>query len=245
MTENTGKDNLYARPYTEISNFEFNKKVVDVFPDMLQRSVPGYNTIIPLIGIMAGRYAQAESNCYDLGCSIGTVTLSMRRMIQKKNCRIIAVDNSYAMVDRCLENIKETSEQIPVDVICDDILNINVTSASVVILNFTLQFIETEKRLGLLSRIYEGLLPGGILILSEKINFSELPKLHFHEKMHRLFKKANGYSDLEISQKRTALEKVLQPESLEKHHNRLYKVGFTFTDVWFQCFNFASILAQK
>jgi len=54
-----------------------------------------------------------------------------------------------------------------------------------------------------------------------------------------------GYSKLEISQKRAALENVLLPETLEAHRSRLDTIGFDAVDVWFQCFNFASMVAFK
>ena len=120
-----------------------------------------------------------------------------------------------------------------------------MANASVVVLNFTLQFIPVGERLALIERIYAGLKPGGILILSEKIAFAEPERQHFHVELHHDFKRANGYSDLEISQKRTALEKVLIPETLACHQQRLRAAGFHFVDLWFQCLNFVSMVAIK
>jgi cbb3-type cytochrome oxidase maturation protein len=113
------------------------------------------------------------------------------------------------------------------------------------LLDFTLQFIPPEQRLELIQRIHAGLRPDGILILSEKIAFSEPWRQHFHEELHHDFKRANGYSDLEISQKRSALEKVLIPETLACHQERLRAAGFSSSELWFQCFNFVSLVAIK
>jgi tRNA (cmo5U34)-methyltransferase len=240
------QDEIYASPLNEIIDFDFDEKVAEVFPDMIQRSVPGYSTMISTIGILAAKYAQPNSRCYDLGCSLGAVSLSMRQRINQPDCTIIAVDNSEAMVERGLELLtSDSSSRVPVEMVCADIQDIVIEDASVVVLNFTLQFIPLDDRLALITRIYQGLKPGGVLILSEKMAFNDQVKQDFHTEAHHDFKRANGYSDLEISQKRTALERVMIPESLTCHKQRLQEAGFPMSEVWFQCFNFASMAAIK
>jgi len=242
---NFPKDSIYASPIGEVGAFKFDETVASVFPDMIQRSVPGYNAIISAIGLLAGRFAREHSVCYDLGCSLGAATLSMRHQIEAENCRIIAVDNSPAMVTRFQDILLKDQAKVAVDVQCKDIREIAIENASVVVLNFTLQFIPLEDRFGFLQKIYQGLLPGGILILSEKLKFDDDRQQELQTQMHHAFKKAQGYSDLEISQKRTALENVLIPETFAQHQNRLRQVGFSSAEVWFQYFNFASIIALK
>jgi len=239
------KDSIYASPIGEVGAFKFDETVTGVFPDMIQRSVPGYSAIISAIGLLAGRFAREHSVCYDLGCSLGAATLSMRHQIETENCRIVAVDNSEAMVTRFQEILQKDQAPVAVEVLCADIREVAIENASVVVLNFTLQFIPLEDRIGLLQKIYQGLLPGGILILSEKLKFDDDRQQELQTEMHHAFKKAQGYSDLEISQKRTALENVLIPETFARHQNRLRQVGFSSAEVWFQYFNFASIIALK
>jgi len=113
------------------------------------------------------------------------------------------------------------------------------------VLNFTLQFIPLAERQALIDSIYQGLVPGGVLIVSEKICFDDPHHQQLMTELHHNFKKANGYSELEIAQKRTALENVLIPETLQKHKQRFLNAGFNHVDLWFQCFNFASMLALK
>ena len=239
-------DAIYAAPLQEMIDFRFDERVVAVFPDMIQRSVPGYGLIISNIGILAAKYAQASSHCYDLGCSLGAVTLAMRQRINQPGCDIIAVDNSQAMIERGRELLaRDVASTVPVTMVCGDLQEVTIENASVVVLNFTLQFIPPAQRLALIRRIHAGLRPGGILILSEKIAFSAPERQRFHEELHHDFKRANGYSDLEISQKRSALEKVMIPETLACHHRRLRTAGFSTSDLWFQCFNFASLVAIK
>lgn len=239
------KDSIYASPVGDISPFNFDETVASVFPDMIQRSVPGYNAIISAIGLLARRYAKPHSNCYDLGCSLGAATLSMRQQIPYQSCQLIGIDNSQAMLDRCRQIIAADQHPIPVELQCMDIREVNFVNASVIVLNFTLQFIPLQDRLNFLHNIYQGLLPGGILILSEKLQFADPRQQQLQTDMHHEFKKARGYSDMEISHKRTALENVLLPETLEIHQLRLKTAGFSSTEVWFQYFNFASLIALK
>jgi len=197
------KDTIYTNPVTNISRFQFDQTVVDVFPDMIQRSVPGYQVIISAIGLLTARFAQDNSRCYDLGCSLGAASLVMDEQIMAKNCTIIAVDKSPAMIKQCQQNLTTKTN---IEIICADIREIEIKNASVVVLNFTLQFIPLEDRLTFLQRIYQGLLPNGILILSEKLKFDNQEQQQLQTDMHHEFKKAQGYSDLEISQKRSALD---------------------------------------
>lgn len=239
------KDTIYANPQEYIADFAFDERVAAVFPDMIRRSVPGYGDIIALLGLFAANYAQENSILYDLGCSLGAATISLRRNITVPNCRIISVDNAEAMVERCREHIAMDISPTPVEVYRQDIREVAINNASVVVLNFTLQFLPLAERLALLQKIYDGLLTGGVLVLSEKLRFSPEERQRFMETMHLSFKRANGYSDMEISQKRQALDNVLVPETLEQHRERLSQAGFQQIEQWFQAFNFVSIAAFK
>ncbi|PCS22367.1 carboxy-S-adenosyl-L-methionine synthase CmoA [Candidatus Enterovibrio escicola] len=239
------RDNIYAAPIEDLDNFTFDENVAEVFPDMIQRSVPNYRYIISAIGMLAERYASEGSNIYDLGCSLGAITLSIRQQLKVSNCRIIAVDNSPAMVERCRLLISAYHDDIKVYVIENDIRNIDIKNASVVVLNFTLQFLNPDDRQSLLEGIYSGLKMGAILILSEKYNFSDKITHQLLNDLHFDFKRANGYSDLEIRQKHSALENVMKLDTIDYHIQRLNRIGFSSVSVWFQCFNFGSIFAIK
>jgi len=242
---NQQKDTLFAQPYESLGAFQFDESVVAVFPDMIQRSVPGYQTILAGIGELTSQFAQPNSRLYDLGCSLGAVTLTMRRKLENIPCEIIAVDNSAAMIERAQSYLASFHSDIQVKFVLDDMANIDIQNASIVVLNFTLQFIAPDKRQALLQKIYDGLIPGGILILSEKIHFADTPLQQAIEHLHLQFKRANGYSELEISQKRASLENVLISETAEQNLNRLEKVGFNHAAIWLQAYNFASFLAIK
>lgn len=238
-------DLIFSNKQRQVKDFAFDAHVVEVFPDMISRSVPGYNTIIDTIGQLSQQYVSENTNIYDLGCSLGAATLAMRQRIKSKQCRIIGVDNSAAMVDRCRRHVLAFKGDTPVDIIEDDILAVNIENASMVVLNFTLQFIDPSQRSKLINTIYKGLNPGGVLVISDKFIHPDLKCNQTLIDLHHDFKRANGYSDLEIAQKRTALENVMKPDSLEGHHERLANAGFLHSSTWFQCYNFFSLFAIK
>ncbi|KAB7691613.1 carboxy-S-adenosyl-L-methionine synthase CmoA [Plesiomonas shigelloides] len=241
----SNRDTIFSTPIAQLGDFSFDERVAEVFPDMIQRSVPGYSNIIATIGMLAKRFIQPNTQAFDLGCSLGAATLSMRRNIDVEGVRLIAVDNSAAMIERCRRHIDAFRSDTPVDIIEGDIRQVKIENASMVVLNFTLQFLPPDDRQALLNRIYDGLRPGGALVLSEKFSFADQTIGDLLFDMHLDFKRANGYSELEISQKRSALENVMLTDSVETHKARLQQAGFEHAEVWFQCFNFGSMLAIK
>ena len=241
----SGKDRLFAKNRALTSGFQFDEQVVRVFPDMISRSVPGYELIVPMIGMLARRYAQSDSSIYDLGCSLGAASMAMSQAVRVNGAKIIAVDNSEAMVAKCRQTLVESAGRIPVEVCLQDIVDTPIINASVVVLNFTLQFLSREQRQALVNRISAGLKKGGVLIISEKICFADPKEQLDQTNWHHDFKRSQGYSELEIAQKRDALEDVLRPETEETHLQRFKKAGLINSRRWFQCFSFASYIAFK
>lgn len=242
----TDKDKLFNTPLTRPRDFAFDENVVRVFPDMINRSVPGYHLVVPMLGLLARRYAQANTTLYDLGCSLGAVSLAMQSAVHVPGARIVAVDNSEQMIAGLNQRIgsdEQANANIPIEPRLQDIAECTIENASVVVLNFTLQFFGPPRRLQLLQNIRNGLQPGGVLLLSEKVCFDDPEEQDLQEQWHHEFKRAQGYSDLEISQKRDALEHVMIPDSLSVHRQRLQHAGFDRVYRWYQGFNFISMVA--
>lgn len=243
--DKTKTDNIYANQLDKVESFSFNQRVVDVFPDMITRSVPGYNEIINGIAELSSMFAKSDTNVYDLGCSLGAVTLAIAKGASETPINIIGVDNSNAMVKRCRDKVSAYSYARNVEIVEGDINHFECKNASLIVLNFTLQFIEPEKRQSLINRLYQELVPGGVLIVSEKLKHEDDRVNDAIIKMHHNFKRKNGYSDLEIAQKRTSLEKVMLLDTQQMHHQRFHRAGFTSSSLWFQQLNFASFMAIK
>ena len=238
----TEPDRIFLGVEPGAGEFRFDERVAKVFPDMLRRSIPGYPTLLQMIGVMAAQYAQSGTRLYDLGCSLGAATLALRHAVASRDVEIIGVDNSEAMVAQCQELMRADAGACPVEIRCEDVVGTEISNASVVVLNFTLQFVDADKRDALIERIAHGLRPGGILILSEKVIDSDPGLEQWQAELHDAFRQSNHYSKLEIARKRTALEKVLVPETAESHEARL---GAYFKHVapWYRCLNFRSWVA--
>lgn len=243
------EDRIYATDKAGEEPFRFDAAVANVFPDMLQRSVPGYAASLEAIGSLAARYVKPGTNCYDLGCSLGAATLAMRQGIRAAGCRIIAVDNAPAMIEHCRSLIAKDNlahaSRTPVEISMADIRDVTISNASMAVMNYTLQFLDLDARSAMIRRIHEGLLPGGLLLLSEKV-VDEDPRMEsLLVDLHHEHKRRNAYSELEISRKRAALDNVLIPESIAAHRERLKAAGFAHVAVWLRYFNFVSIVAIK
>ena len=227
----------------DIADFRFDESVVEVFDDMVKRSVPGYESMIQMVGLVARMYGKDYTNYYDLGSSTGAITLAIALNNNHKNNQFIAIDNSPQMVKKCQKNLSKKIENLKV--VCSDINEIEIKNASIVVLNLTLQFIDVGARSKLIKKIYRGLNPGGVLIISEKIHFDDKENQNQITKLHLDFKRANGYSELEIANKRQAIENVLITETKKMHIERLKKCGFIESNCYFQCLNFVSFLSVK
>ncbi len=239
------KDNVFSEPLEEIVDFRFDEKVASVFEDMLRRSIPGYAASITAIGLLAKRFFVEGTNCYDLGSSLGAAALSVSKSLAGKRGKIIAVDNSKAMIERSKEYISRNKNGIMIDLVCADVNKISIKNASIVILNYTLQFIPLENRKKLLTNIFNGLVKGGILIVSEKIKYKNPEEEKLMTELYHDFKEYNGYSRMEISRKRDALENVLIPETIEEHKQRIFEIGFSSFHLWYKYFKFVSYFAIK
>jgi len=239
------KDEIYKQPLQNIEDFSFDKAVSDAFDDMVDRSVPGYRTLIANIGPIASHFLRPNTDCYDLGCSHGAASLSIFNCLPHDSITIHAVDNSSAMIEQCKQLVLQAGATAHINTHLADINNINIQNASLVVLNLTLQFLPLNQRHTLLKKIAAGMNSGGACLLTEKIILQDDSTEHLFQHLHTNFKSANQYSQLEISQKRKAIENVLIRESLQDHRQRLFDVGFSNVTVWFQCLNFVSLIAVK
>lgn len=239
------RDTLFSDPRDPVAPFEFNAQVVQVFDDMLGRSVPLYRESILRQAQLAARFHQPGTLIYDLGCSNGNLGLALCREMGTRDFAMVAVDSSPPMLDAYRERLARTPGGERIALQPGDIRQVAMDNASVAIVNLTLQFLPLADRDGLLRRIHRALVPGGILLLTEKVTHEDPALAGLEQDFYYRFKGENGYSQLEISQKREALENVLVPETLTAHRTRLTQAGFGGVTVWLKWFNFAALLARK
>jgi tRNA (cmo5U34)-methyltransferase len=120
-----------------------------------------------------------------------------------------------------------------------------IDNASVALMILTLQFIRPLNRERLMRDVHRGLNENGSLILVEKVLGEDSLFNRQFIKYYYDFKRRNGYSELEIAQKREALENVLIPYKLLENRELLKSVGFRYVDVFFKWYNFCGIVAVK
>lgn len=240
-------DDLYARPRSQVTRFCFDEQVARVFDDMLQRSVPLYAESLRRQAQLAAHFYQPHSRIYDLGCSHGNFIAAFCAEMAQRPFQLQAVDPAEAMLQRCRQRLRELAlaPQQQVELLACPAQQLHFAPASVVVINLTLQFLPLAEREPLLRRIYQALVPGGLLLLTEKIEHEQAPLAELERDWYYRFKAENGYSQLEISQKREALEQVLIPESCQEHEQRLRRCGFGQIALWLKWFNFAGFLCLK
>lgn len=240
------KDQLFNRHLKPGTAFEFNQEVADVFDDMVSRSVPFYDEIHRILLDIVDRACPRLEKVYDLGCSTGTTISIIDKHVSSRGLkpRFIGIDNSAAMLEKCSAKIASTGVG-DCTLRCQNIEEAEIVDADLIIMNYTLQFLDPEKRQQVLKNIYQGLRPGGVFVLSEKIKTDEPHVQGLLTELYYDFKRRNGYSELEISQKREALENVLRPITPEQQVTVLREAGFTKVDMIFRWYNFASYIGIR
>ena len=242
-----GPDKVFAAPLARVDDFTFNKEVAAVFDDMVDRSVPFYQEIQRMVAELATDFAQPGTNVYDLGCSTCASFLQIDRVMPADaGVRFVGVDDSTQMLDKARAKLAAVNFKRPFELETADLnTGVEINNASVVMLVLTLQFIRPLYRERLIKSIWKGLGDNGCLIVVEKVlgensTFNRLFIKHYYE-----MKRRNGYSELEISQKREALENVLVPYRLEENKELLKAAGFRHVDTFFKWYNFCGMIALK
>ncbi len=238
------KDTLFNTAHIK-EDFTFNQQVASVFDDMISRSVPFYAQVIEGSAQLLGRYLEEGDTVYDLGCSTGSTLLEFSRLLEHKNLSYYGVDNAKPMIEKARLKAEKAGKDHCISFHQQDITAFRGKEVGAIILNYTLQFIRPPQRLQFVQKLYRGLRPGGLLLLSEKVFNHDIRLNREFIHIYHQFKKAKGYSDLEIAQKREALENILVPFSIEENIEMLQQCGFSPVNTFFQWFNFCSFAAQK
>ena len=239
------KDSIFKVGNFNDLTFTFNEEVTEVFEDMIDRSVPGYTSSLRLIENLSRKYFIEGTHCYDLGCSLGASSMSLIKAIGKREGKIFAIDNSPAMIAACEQKCADLIKSGKVKFIKQDVNEAQIDKASVVVINFVLQFLNSNDRDGLLKKVFLGMKQGALLILSEKIHFDNKFRNQTIDNLHHQFKSNNGYSKMEISRKRDALEGVLVTDLETLHLQRLESIGFKKVRKVMTNLNFMTLVAEK
>ncbi|WEK34323.1 MAG: carboxy-S-adenosyl-L-methionine synthase CmoA [Candidatus Pseudobacter hemicellulosilyticus] len=239
------KDEVFSVQYAKASDFKFGTKVAGVFDDMVNRSVPFYEEMQRMVAELAADHVNGRSRIYDLGCSTGTTMAHMDQTVPVE-VPIIGIDDSKEMLEKCQQKLHALGSKREYDLVVGDLnKDLNIDDACVVVLCLTLQFVRPMNRERLLKQIFDGLRPGGVLILVEKILAEDSAFNRDFIKYYYDMKRRHNYSELEISQKREALENILIPYKLSENVTLLRDAGFEHCEVFFKWYNFTGLIAKK
>jgi tRNA (cmo5U34)-methyltransferase len=244
-TTSQPKDEVFKQPANRVEDFKFSKKVASVFDDMVSRSVPFYGEMQRMIAEIAADFATSGSVVYDLGCSTGTTMIGMDTMLDR-SIKFVGIDESEDMLNKCDEKLKEANFERPYELRNRNLhKGIELENASVVVLCLTLQFVRPLYRDKLIAEIYEQMNPNGALILVEKVLGEDSIFNRLFINYYYNYKRRNNYSEMEISQKREALENVLIPYKLMENREMLLNHQFRYFEVFFKWYNFCGLVAVK
>lgn len=232
-------DNIFKSPKTK--QFEFDESVASVFDDMLDRSIPLYEESIIFMADLIGRFFTQNATIVDLGCSTANTLLALYKKSLKY--RLLGYDNSSAMLEVARKKVEAFGAKIELQEA--DIVNLDIPKSDVIIANYMLQFIRPLKREKFVKKIHESLNDKGFFIFSEKIIYKEKKLDKVMIDMYLEFKKQQGYSEFEISQKREALENILVPYTEEENRQMIKDTGFRDIQTLIKWGNFTTFLALK
>lgn len=234
------KDELFKQNYD--GRFEFNEAVALVFDDMISRSIPLYDQFLKITLDTIGSFCKPNDKICDFGCSTANTLLAIDREY-KHSFELIGVDTSEHMLKQAKNKANIYNAKIAL--INCDILNLKIDEVGCVIANFTMQFIPPENRIEAFKKAFKILKNNGVFIFAEKLASNNESLDNFLVEKYYDYKKAQGYSELEIMQKRAALENVLIPFSEQQNIEAANSVGFTHTECIFRVLNFALFVAFK
>lgn len=239
------KDTIYSSSLSTVPSFTFDQKVVEVFDDMISRSVPHYQEVCATTAACIKGFAQKNTRIYDIGCSTGTLLAKLAESTLDESISLVGLDSSTAMIQEARRRHAPLVEQNRLSFEHADVLTYSFEDASAVICNYTLQFLPIDTRLQLLSRISTALCTGGIALITEKVRHPHQKLQNIITELHHDFKRRQGYSDLEIAQKRQAIEDVLIPLTMEENIEMLTDAGFDTVYPVLTWYTFVTFVALK
>ena len=233
------KDELFKT--SQNKQFEFDKSVASVFDDMIDRSVPFYKENLNLCANLIKKLSKNDAKICDLGCSSANLLLKLYEL--NNDFLLSGVDNSDAMLD--LANSKTKAFGANIKFHKSNLYDFDFFRNDIFISNYTLQFIRPPKRQALVDKIYNFLNEGGFFIMSEKIIYEDAVFSKNIIQIYEDYKEKQGYSKIEISLKRQALENVLVPYSEKENIAMLENSGFKNINTIFKWANFQTFIAFK
>ncbi|STA73987.1 methylase [Campylobacter lari] len=233
------KDEIFKKPLEK--QFEFDKSVASVFDDMVSRSVPFYTQNLKLIVELIDHFAPQNAKICDLGCSTASLLLALYE--KRKDFLLSGVDEANAMLEIAKNKCQAFGARV--EFYQKNLDDFDFFKNDVFIATYTLQFIRPPKRQELVDKIYQNLNENGMFVFSEKILYEDVKIAKKMIQIYEQYKLEQGYSKLEISSKREALENILIPYTQNENITMLKKAGFSKVESVFKWVNFETFIAFK
>ena len=225
--------------------WEFNESVTAVFENMLERSIPQYDTMRELVYRIGANFIRPDTTIQDIGCSNG---LSIQKFVEayKEQNKFLLCDVSAPMLRECRKRYSKEIESGCMQVADYDIKNgIMAEPSSLILSILTLQFTPIEYRQQIITSIYNTLNKGGALILVEKMLGADAQIDNMLVQEYYKLKGENQYTQEQIAAKRKSLEGVLVPVTAKWNIDLLRTAGFSHIECFWRCLNFAGFVAVK
>lgn len=225
--------------------WQFDAEVTDVFEEMLRRSIPQYDVMRKAVFEIASRFAEEKTAIVDLGCSRGDALDPLVSRFGAYN-RFVGVEVSQPMLKAAQKRFQGYIDCGVVSIRDMDLRHqFPPERASVILSVLTLQFTPIEYRLKIVREAFNSLIPGGALILVEKVLGASADLDAMLVDLYYGMKRDNGYSQKEIDRKRMSLEGVLVPVTAAWNEQLLHQCGFSEVDCFWRYLNFAGWVAVK
>lgn len=235
---NNAGDNIMA----ENANWKFSGDTVYKFDEHIQRSVPLYLQGHDLIAKVSDFFLHNGSVVYDIGMSTGTLAQKILERNKSKSIDYVGVEIEEDMCQKAQENLQGYQN---VNIVCDDIMNLELKQADLIIAYYSIQFMHPKIRQQLIDKIYESLNWGGAFIMFEKVRGSDARFQDILTSLYTDFKRDNGFSVEEIFAKSQSLKGVLEPFSVQGNRDLLTRAGFKDVETIMKHICFEGFLAIK
>jgi tRNA (cmo5U34)-methyltransferase len=224
----------------------FDDEITRVFPDMLERSIPGYRSMREVVTRTATKYAAKNGCIVDLGVARGDALMPvvMECLANNTYC---GYDVSEPMLDAARESFGSLSPEGIVTIERHDLREglPEGDTWTVALSVLTLMFVPIEYRQQILADIYDRLDNGGAFILVEKVLGDDASLNTRLVEMYYDIKRQNGYDDDSIDRKRLALEGVLVSLRASENERMVRSAGFEQVECIWRYLNFAGWVAVK
>jgi tRNA (cmo5U34)-methyltransferase len=222
-------------------DFSFGDHAIK-FDTHIRSSIPGYTELVRDCVSLSPRYVQPSTTVIDVGCSTGHLLASIRRVNQAARP---AVD--YVGIDCEPKFSPHWDRRRAKNLRCEvgDARTYPFRNVSLACCLFTVQFIRPADKLPLLSRIYDGLVEGGALIIAEK-TLAETARLQdaltfpYYD-----YKRQRGFSPEHILDKERSLRGQMTLWTETELRMALSQVGFREISLFWSRLMFVGLLALK